>query len=279
MQQLPPQPAYILHSRPFRDTSLILELLTPDNGRIACIAKGARRDKQRRQRALQPFAPLLVTLMGRHDLKTLGPVESAGLSLWLKGRAVYAGLYANELLVRLLPEGEAQPLVFSAYQQLLVQLARLTGEERGEQGAALEWPLRCFELHLLRALGSCPELDFSPLDNGPIRADSMYRLTLEEGFIPVHLPVGASVRGSDFAGAHLLALNSLMQAAEVWGADESGAQKGAAEDCVGEVTCAHENPAEVLAAAKRLSRQILSPLLGNRPLQSRELFRQVYGTQ
>ncbi|WP_246068512.1 DNA repair protein RecO [Microbulbifer harenosus] len=263
MQQLPPQPAYILHSRPFRDTSLILELLTPDYGRIACIAKGARRDKQRRQRALQPFAPLLVTLLGRHDLKTLGPVESAGQPLWLKGRAVYAGLYANELLVRLLPEGESHPLVFSAYQRLLTQLARLTGEERGEQGAVLEWPLRCFELHLLQALGSCPELDFSPLDNGPIRAESIYRLTMEEGFAPVHLPAGAVPRGNDFSGAHLLILSAWLFAG-----DENGVEEGAGT---------LEHRAEVLVAAKRLCRLILDPLLGSRPLKSRELFRQVYG--
>ncbi|WOX06051.1 DNA repair protein RecO [Microbulbifer pacificus] len=264
MQQLPPQPAYILHSRPFRDTSLILELLTPDYGRIACIAKGARRDKQRRQRALQPFAPLLVTLMGRHDLKTLGPVESAGQSLWLKGRAVYAGLYANELLVRLLPEGDAQLSVFAAYQQLLAQLAALTGEEQGIGGAVLELPLRRFELQLLQALGSCPELDFSPLGNEPIRADGFYRLTAEEGFMPVHLPAGAAMRAGDFSGAHLLAVKSLTLAIE-----ETFVESGSGESC----------GAEVLAAAKRLCRQILSPLLGNRPLKSRELFRQVYGTQ
>ncbi|WP_233998930.1 DNA repair protein RecO [Microbulbifer pacificus] len=262
MQQLPPQPAYILHSRPFRDTSLILELLTPDYGRLACIAKGARRDKQRRQRALQPFAPLLVTLLGRHDLKTLGPVENAGQSLWLKGRAVYAGLYVNELLVRLLPEGEAQLSVFAAYQTLLARLATLEGDEGGAKSAALEWPLRRFELQLLQALGSCPELDFSPLENGPIRADIVYRLTAEEGFTPVHLPPGALLRADDFWGADLLALKSLLLA------DEG--------ECTAPETCGRSG-GEVLSAAKRLCRLILSPMLGNRPLKSRELFRQVYG--
>ncbi|WGL16718.1 DNA repair protein RecO [Microbulbifer bruguierae] len=252
MQQLPPQPAYILHSRPFRDSSLILELLTPDYGRIACIAKGARRDKQRRQRALQPFAPLLVTLLGRHDLKTLGPLENAGQPLWLKGRAVYGGLYANELLVRLLPEGESQVAVFAAYQQLLAQLATLGGEQSGE----LELPLRRFELGLLQALGSCPELNFSPLANAPIGADAIYRLTPEEGFAPVMVPPGSSLRATDFPGAQLLGLAALMES-------------GDDELAVG--------MAEILSAAKRLARQLLAPLLGHRPLKSRELFRQVYG--
>lgn len=249
MQQLPPQPAYILHSRPFRDSSLILELLTPDYGRIACIARGARRDKQRRQRALQPFAPLLVTLLGRHNLKTLGPLENAGQSLWLKGRAVYAGLYANELLVRLLPEGESLVSVFAAYQQLLDALAAVSGEHSAE----LELPLRRFELNLLQALGSCPELDYSPLEQGPVRADAAYRLTPEDGFVPVAIAPGQALRTGEFHGAQLLQVASL-----------------AASEPLGPLA------AETLSAAKRLSRLLLQPLLGSRPLSSRELFRQVY---
>ena len=249
MQQLPPQPAYILHSRPFRDSSLILELLTPDYGRIACIAKGARRDKQRRQRALQPFAPLLVSLLGRHDLKTLGPLENAGQPLWLKGRAVYAGLYANELLVRLMPEGESLVSVFVAYQALLQSLSGLSGDRSEE----LEPPLRVFELQLLQALGSCPELDYCSIEGAPIRADTVYRLTQEEGFVPVVVPPGQAPRAGDFAGGQLLAMAQLLGT---------------------EAQPVSEN--KVLSDAKRLTRQLLGPLLGHRPLKSRELFRQVF---
>ncbi|WP_043315786.1 DNA repair protein RecO [Microbulbifer sp. HZ11] len=252
MQQLPPQPAYILHSRPYRDSSLILALLTPDYGRIACIAKGARRDKQRRQRALQPFAPLLVTLLGRHELKTLGPLENAGQPLWLKGRAVYAGLYANELLVRLMPEGESQVSIFVAYQNLLQRLASLSGEKSDE----LELPLRIFELQMLQALGSCPELDYCSLEGAAIRPDGVYRLTLEEGFVPVAVPPGQALRGADFVGGQLLALAQLL-----------------AEDTLFESRTA---PQGQLGDAKRLTRLLLSPMLGQRPLKSRELFRQVY---
>lgn len=248
MQQLPPQPAYILHSRPFKDTSLILELVTPDYGRIACIAKGARRDKQRRQQALQPFSPLLVTLLGRHDLKTLGPVEAAGQPLWLKGRAVYAGLYINELLVRLLPEGEAMESVFAAYQSLLPELA---GQD-ADSNKALESPLRRFELLLLEELGSLPPLDTSPVLGVPVTSDSTYRLTAEDGFVPVVVPPGRPLGSAEFYGEDLLALAS--------------AQTGG---FIGD---------EALSAAKRLTRLLLNPLLGARPLKSRELFRQVYLT-
>ncbi|MFV8781775.1 DNA repair protein RecO [Microbulbifer sp. SA54] len=246
MQQLPPQPAYILHSRPFRDTSLILELLTPDYGRIACIAKGARRDKQRRQQALQPFSPLLVTLLGRHDLKTLGPVEAAGQSIWLKGRAVYAGLYVNELLVRLLPEGDAVESVFAAYQSLLPQLAGLDPDSN----RALEEPLRRFELLLLQALGSLPPLDMCPVLGQAIEPELTYRLTIEDGFVPVVLPVGRPPGAAEFPGAGLLAL----------AAAQDGGPMGD----------------QSLHSAKRLTRLLLTPLLGARPLKSRELFRQVY---
>lgn len=264
MQQLPPQPAYILHSRPFRDSSLILELLTPDYGRIACIAKGARRDKQRRQRALQPFSPLLVTLLGRHDLKTLGPLESAGQPLWLKGRAVYAGLYANELLVRVLPEGESLLSVFAAYQRLLQVLAAVSGERSDE----LEVPLRQFELQLLQALGSCPELGYSPVENGAVRAGAVYRLTPEDGFVPVVVPAGQAPGSGDFYGAQLLELAQLLEA------DADVVESAKVEGInTGEALVFR---AETLTAAKRLTRKLLQPLLGNRPLKSRELFRQVY---
>nr|WP_277611038.1 DNA repair protein RecO [Microbulbifer celer] len=243
---MPPQPAYILHSRPYRDSSLILELLTPDYGRIGCIARGARRDKQRRQKSLQPFAPLLVTLLGRHSLKTLGPLENAGQAYWLKGRAVYAGLYANELLVRLLQEGEAQLAVFAAYQTLLGELGAL----RGEVNEELEAPLRRFELALLTALGCCPQLNYSTLDGGAVHAGRVYRLTLEDGLVPVALPEGQAPRGNDFKGETLLALASVLDGAEL--------------------------VAPLMGEAKRLTRALLAPQLGDRPLRSRELFRQVY---
>lgn len=244
--QTPLQPAYILHSRPYRDSSLILELLTPDFGRIGCVARGARRDKQRRQQSLQPFAPLLVSLLGRGELKTLGPLESAGSALWLRGRAVYAGLYANELLVRLLAVGEAQYAVFANYQQLLQSLAQLDGTS----AEALEAPLRRFELQLLAELGSCPQLGYCAHTERPVSAGGVYRLEHETGFLPVSRPDGRPQSAGEFAGVELLGLERALARGDF-------------------------APA-LLAPAKRLTRLLLHPLLGERPLASRELFRQVY---
>lgn len=245
-QQQPLQPAYILHSRPYSDSSLILELLTPEYGRIGCVARGARRDKQRRQQSLQPFVPLLVSLLGRGELKTLGPVENAGSALWLKGRAVYAGLYANELLMRLLAVGEAQYEVFACYQTLLQTLAALDGTGAGQ----LEPPLRRFELQLLQELGSCPQLSYCAHSQGPVTAGACYRLEAETGFVPVHRRGDEREIRGEFSGADLLALEQALQSGEF--------------------------ATTLLAPAKRLTRLLLTPLLGDRPLQSRELFRQVY---
>lgn len=244
--QQPLQPAYILHSRAYRDTSLILELLTPDQGRISCVARGARRDRQRRQHALQPFAPLLVSLVGRGGLKTLGQVENSGTAAWLRGRAVYAGLYANELLVRTLAEGEAQYTVFASYQSLLGALASLDGSD----AAALEPPLRRFELQLLGELGHCPDLGRCAGSRQLLAPEGIYRLEPESGFVPVVRQGDARIPSDEFAGAELLALERAAAGAAL----EPG----------------------VLPAAKRLTRQLLRPLLGSRPLRSRELFRQVY---
>lgn len=244
MKQPPLQPAYILHSRPYRDSSLILELLTPEFGRIGCVARGARRGKQRRAQSLQPFSPLLVSLLGRGDLKTLGPVENAGSALWLKGRAVYAGLYANELLVRLLAVGEAQYEIFACYQKLLQALAELDGSS-AEQ---LEAPLRRFELQLLYELGSCPQLSYCAHSQGPVSAGGHYRLESETGFVPVFRR--GIERTGEFSGADLLALEEALRTGDLG--------------------------RELLATAKRLTRLLLAPLLGDRPLASRELFRQVY---
>lgn len=243
----PAQPAYILHSRPYRDSSLILELLTPEFGRIACVARGARRGKQRRQQALQPFSPLLLSLLGSGALKTLGPVENAGAPLWLKGRSVYGGLYVNELLVRLLPEGEAHYELFAAYQRLLQVMATLDDASN----AALEGPLRSFELQLLTELGSCPSLDQCAHSQGAVSEDGGYRLELERGFVPVHREPGGTLRAGEYRGAELLGI-ARAQGDGDW-------------------------PEELLAPAKRLTRSLLFTLLGEKPLQSRELFKQVYG--
>lgn len=135
-------PAYVLHSRPYRDSSALVDLLTLDSGLQRVVWRGAR--GQRRKLAPQLFVPMLVGIIGRSDLKTLTQAEVAGSFTLLQGETLFSGLYLNELLVRLLASGDAQPLLFAAYQHALEQLA---------SGAPVEPILRRFEWQLLDLLG------------------------------------------------------------------------------------------------------------------------------
>jgi DNA repair protein RecO (recombination protein O) len=111
------QPAYILHSRPYRDSSVILEVFTPEHGRISALARGARRKSRGGSAAalLQLFTPLLLSFSGRGELKTLTAREAAGTAVSLRGDRLYSGLYVNELLVRLLHRYDPHPQLFVAY--------------------------------------------------------------------------------------------------------------------------------------------------------------------
>ncbi|MDT8397638.1 MAG: DNA repair protein RecO, partial [Pseudomonadales bacterium] len=102
------QPAYLLHARPFRDSSLLLDLLTRDYGRMSAIARGVRGIKSKSKGLLQAFTPLLVSLSGRHELKTLRNVELLASAFFFKGQHLYGALYVNELLVRLVRGQEAE---------------------------------------------------------------------------------------------------------------------------------------------------------------------------
>ncbi len=135
-------PAYVLHSRPYRDSSALVDLLTLHHGLQRVVWRGAR--GQRRKLSPQPFVPLLVGLLGRSELKTLTQAEVAGQFTLLQGEKLFSGMYLNELLVRLLSSADPQPLLFAAYQQVLEQLAN---------DAPVEPTLRRFEWQLLEVLG------------------------------------------------------------------------------------------------------------------------------
>ena len=96
------QPAFVLHLRHFRDTSLLVDFLTKDYGRVGAVARGARSQKSRYRGYLRPFVPLLATWSGRSELMSLNDLEAGGSPMLLEGRALLAGMYLNELLVRLL---------------------------------------------------------------------------------------------------------------------------------------------------------------------------------
>ncbi|SEJ56969.1 DNA repair protein RecO [Frateuria terrea] len=183
------QPAYVLHARPYRETSLLLECLTRDHGRLGVVARGVRRERARLQRAqLEPFQPLALDLLLRGELATLRGVEPVGMPLRLAGDAGLAGLYLNELVVRLTGRQDPQPDLFEAYDRTLPRLA--------EEGT-LAWQLRRFERDLLASVGYALQLETEADSGEPIMPEGWYRYQVEHG--PVACTAGAArvIRGAD----------------------------------------------------------------------------------
>src|ERR1700739_1077095 len=117
------QPAFVLHSYPWRENSLVVEVLSRDFGRIALVARGAKRPTSQFRGILMPFSPLALSWSGRSELKTLVRAEWQGGLAPLRGEGLLAAFYLNELLVRLLPRADAHPGLFASYVQSLAALA------------------------------------------------------------------------------------------------------------------------------------------------------------
>ena len=166
------QPAFVLHRRPYRDTSLLLEAWTLEQGRLGLVARGVRTRRSRWQGLLQPFQPLLLSGSGKGELLTLTTAEEAGRPLPPPPARWLSGLYVNELLLRLLPRHDPHPGLFAAYQTVLEALADPSTEEAA---------LRIFETRLLAALGYGLLLDTDTDSGAPITAERVYRYVLEQG--------------------------------------------------------------------------------------------------
>ncbi len=228
------QPAYVLHSRPYRDSSALLEVFTAQQGRISLLARGARRRTRGGASGalLQPFMPLLLSFSGRAELKNLGATESAGPARMLRGERLFSGLYLNELLVRLLHRYDPHPQLFAAYGATLEALA---GSEPVDDS------LRRFEFTLLGELGYGFSLDMDGLSGEAVQDGHWYHYHPDWGLVA--RGPGVDSAQPAFAGAQLLAM-----AAGGFGGQARG-------------------------TAKRLLRQVLAAHLGEAPLRSRELFR------
>lgn len=162
---------YLLHCRPWRETSLWLEAFTREAGKVALIAKGGRRHRRFAAR-LQPFQPLLLQWRRRGELANLTVAESGGPSFGLQGTALFCGFYVNELLCRLLARDDPHPGLFDGYQRVLLELA---------EGKDVEAGLRRFELTLLVETGYAPVLDHEVEYGIAIDAEKRYRYLPERG--------------------------------------------------------------------------------------------------
>ncbi len=228
------QPAYVLHSRPFQNTSLLVDFFTYDYGRVKAIAKGARREKSRYRSLLQLFQPLLASFSGRGEIKTLTSLESQHVAIQLVGERLFSGMYINELLVRLLLNQEEHAAIYSSYQETLAGL---------QNHSNYEPVLRRFELNLLADLGYAINLTEDFHDHKPIAADSIYQFTPDIGFeSSAHIDADSD-NPRHYSGAHLIALREMQL-------DDPAAAR----------------------SAKRLLRQALAAHLGDKPLNSRNLF-------
>ena len=233
------EPVYVLHTRPYRESSQLVDLLSLNHGRIRVVARGSRRGGKRSLR-LSPFTPYTTDWSGRGELKTLLTAEAGGNAVPLQGDRLYTGFYLNELLIRMLPEQDPHPEIHQHYHQLVAELAGMP-----ETGlSTIEPMLRQFELHLLQQLGYQLVLDTDVITGESIVAECDYLFVPEQGLQGTFDQRTADHRAL-FNGADLLAMarSDYRQTA-------------------------------VLRSAKRLMRLALSPHLGSRPLHSRELFSQ-----
>ena len=232
--QVNAEPAYILHKRPYRESSQILEVFSRHHGRLSLMSRGSRAPRSRISGLLQPFRPLLLGWYGRGEMPTLRGVEMADARPpKLQGRALMSAMYLNELLVILLHRHDVHESLFSDYHEVLYAL---------QQSSMLEPVLRAFEKNLLDQIGFGLNLAQDADTGEPLQADRYYAYHFEHG--PVQSRQEQSGRHPVLSGRSLLEFNT----------GELGSDRSVNE-------------------IKKLMRYIINAHLGSRKLKSRELFR------
>lgn len=236
------QLAYVLHHYDWSESSLILDLFTREQGRLAVVAKGAKRPYSQLRAVLLPFQRIQVSLSkpskgdGGPEVQTLRGAEWASNHAMPAGAALFSGYYLNELLLKLLARQDPHPQLFDAYAQTLPLLH--ASEDAQSQAA-----LRAFELRLLNDSGLLPDLSVVTPTQLPLELERSYMLTAESGVVP------PSHAGAHFKGAELIQL----QAALLHGSVEALQQA-----CMG-----------ALPALKTALRGLLHYHLGHKPLRTR----------
>jgi len=229
------QPAYILHQRPFRDTSQILEVFTKDFGRLSIMSRGSRGPKSRLKNVIQPFRALVISWSGRGEMPTLTGAEPASQSIaFLQGKSLACALYINELLMYLTYKHDVHDLLFSQYHHTVNRLFETD---------KLEQVLRQFEFNMLENLGVSLDLLHDAKTGNKLNETAEYYYQLESGFCEFDRTSG-SAAGPVVSGSSLLNISQ-----------------------------GHFETDKTLKDAKHLMRYIISHYLGGKSLKSRELFR------
>ena len=232
VQRIVEEAAFVLHSHPWRETSLIVEVFSHAHGRLPLVAKGARRPASPLRGLLMAFQPLELSWQGRGEVKTLTAAQWCGGQAPLSGAALMSAYYLNELLMRLLPREDAHPQLHEAYAQTLRELGA------SSDGASLAPVLRRFELLLLRELGYAPVLNALAGTGEAVVEDGRYLFIIERGLVPAD-----DDSPEAFTGRSLLAMA---------GSDFS--------------------EPDTQAAARSLMRRVLQHYLGAHALESRRIF-------
>jgi len=167
--------AFVLHSYPFRETSLIIDVYSRSHGRLAIVARGARRPRSSLRGVLMNFQPLLLSWFGKGEVRTLHSAEWQGGQPYLQGTALMCGFYLNELLLNLLARDDPHEQLFDYYRATLYRLAHETDHAA---------TLRCFERHMLQELGYALVLDREANSGKAIQAELCYRYAVERGPLP-----------------------------------------------------------------------------------------------
>ncbi|WP_068634628.1 DNA repair protein RecO [Thauera butanivorans] len=248
-QRVEQQTAWVLHTYPWRETSLIVEILSRDHGRVALVAKGARRPHSQLRGVLMAFQPLLMDWSGGGEVKTLVRAEWQGGQPLLTGRALICGYYLNELLVRLTAREDAHPRLFAAYAEAVRALGR------GEPEPPI---LRRFELALLQDLGYEAGLEHEADSGEPVRPDGRYLYIIERG--PVRLEVLEEEVRDSGGGEAAAAL---------------GEQPLLSGQTLLDMAADDFSRAETLAQSKQLLRMLINHTLGGQPLQSRRVLKEL----
>ena len=225
-------PAYILHYRPYRETSMLLDVFSRDHGRVGLVAKGVKQKRNSTSLLLQPYQRLLMSWSGTGELMTLNKVEADRPAHILEGDRLISAFYINELVIRLLHQHEAHPELFDIYDATLGDLAARENDQQVVN--------RIFEKRLLQSLGYAVVLDHD-VDTGAHIDDSQdYYYLAERG------PTTSLPKDNDYVKITGTTLRSLAQ-----------------ENLAGR---------NVLDESKKLMRYVLQKHLGQKPLASRALY-------
>ncbi len=234
--------AYILHARKYLNTSLILNLLTREQGRYSVVVKGARGAGSKLRGRLQPFTPLLIASFGRGELKTATSIDFPGPAFRLTGEKLLLGLYSNELLYRLLGHFDPAPNIYDEYEILLDAL---------QHASARFAPIRFFELTLLQELGYGINFGREVSTGEPVEADCYYYYVVAEGFHKAPASAKDSIRGADLIGiAAEISANGVLDSYSARTANQFDSRQ-----------------------LRNITRKSLGALLGDKPVKSRSLFR------